>query len=512
MTLDTPDTNTAPDRSNSTPPELDDRETVRRRPITHVRHVIERWVVPIWITLRVLAVDISAIVTNDSVGYIGRGLDPFSQGLVGQGYRQVGYAVWLWTSDRVAGFFDWDRLFGVALLQRAILLAAILLAWWILRWWSAPFVLLATAPTFVVHADLVLNEGLLMSGCVLMVAGAVVAFRRPGITDRHPILYLSVLSLLAFLMATLKLQYAALLLFGAAAAAVICVREVLSWRRAAVPLASALVAILAMSAGQAFENRSETGVFEPVSEQARADWYGAYQVVFTLHPENKSKPELSEFYAEGNLYTFLHGLEQEEGDYQVRRPIIEDRVEALFEAANTSARSEQVQAFFGAFSGGRMDDIAGIINGSLDPNGRHRATYNGVLNRDLQLVTDRANNGIEPGELSIGPLSDVVPAPIGDHRGFMRWIGPLSAIFLLASFVGRGSHRLLAAAALTMMVGVAGVLGSAYIDNARYLLGPISGLLLAALAVASMTIPELASRLRQRLTTGSTSNESEILK
>lgn len=510
MTLQTESPDAAPEQPTETDPARPrpDLRRVSDARAAVILRVVERWVIPIWVSLRVLSVDVSAIVTNDSVGYIGRGLDPFSQGLVGQGYRQVGYAVWLWFSDRVAGFFDWDRLFGVALLQRSILVATLLLAWWVLRWWSLPFIVLATSPTFVVHADLVLNEGLLIPGCGLMVAGAVVAFRKPATSDRHPIFYLSALSLLGFLMATLKLQYAALLFYAMAATAVICVRGTVTWRKAAIPITTALFAVLAMSVGQAFENRSETGVFEPVSEQARADWYGAFQVVFTLHPENKSKPELSEFFAEGNLYTFLHGLEREEASYRVRREIIESRVDALFDAANTSPRQEQFQAFVGAFGGGRMDDITGIINGSLDPDGPPRATYNGVLNRDLELVIERVNNGRDPGELSIGPLGNVVPAPIGDHRWLLKWIGPLSAMALLLSFVRRGTHRFLAAAGLTMMVGVAGVLGSAYIDNARYLLGPVSGLMLAALATASLTLPELLSQLR-RTNSDSHSHESK---
>ena len=122
---------------------------------------------------RFLAVDIAGIVTNDSLGYLQRSQDPLAAGFVTQGYRQAAYPLVLAISTWVGDLVGWDAIFGMALLQRTMLAGAIVVTIWAMRWWSVPLVALFTSATYVIHADYLLPEGLLVPLCVL--CGAVLA-------------------------------------------------------------------------------------------------------------------------------------------------------------------------------------------------------------------------------------------------------------------------------------------------------------------------------------------------
>ena len=125
--------------------------------------------------------------------------------------------------------------------------------------------------------------------------------------------------MLAALCAALKLQYAALLAPAAAIGWMLHRDGLVTRRLGIVALASASLFVGVLTVAQSFENRSELGVFEPIAERHRSKWWGAWQVVFVHHPDNVDDPALAEYYDDGNLYTFLHGVEREVPDYQQRR-------------------------------------------------------------------------------------------------------------------------------------------------------------------------------------------------
>jgi len=442
------------------------------------------WVVVTWIVTRVLAVDITAIASNDSLGYVTRGKSPFGRGFIVQGYRQVGYPIYLWFNDRLASIVDWDRLFAVALVQRAVLLGGVLLLWRSLRWWSLPMLAFVLAPTYVVHADLLLNEGLLIPGSLLYVACVAAVFRHLDSVQTHASRWAIVLFALPVALATMKLQYASYLALSLAATWLL-VGDGLVTKRLLKQLVGAVVVILSLLClVQSIENHRETGVFEPVSEQARADWYGSYQIVFTLAPENRERPELAQYFADGDLYTFLHGIEAAEPSYVVRRSLIDDRVEAMFEAAGMSRREQQLRSVWGALGGGRMDDLTAIIDGALAGE-RPRYGFNRLRN-DPERALLITNDGEEAGRLSVGPLVEISPSPIDDHREWKAVYGYGAFGVLAISLVVPGRHRYLAAATLLSALAGSVVLGGAFIDNARYLLGPITVTGVSALIVLSM--------------------------
>ncbi len=255
-----------------------------------------------------------------------------------------------------------------------------------------------------------------------------------------------------------------------------------------------------LTVAQSFENRSELGVFEPIAERHRSKWWGAWQVVFVHHPDNVDDPALAEYYDDGNLYTFLHGVEREVRNYEERKEIIEARTEAMLKAAGLSPRGEQLNALFGALRGGRSDDLARVIDRTLaaDPGDPMiRLAPNAVYQEfGAEAVIDRYNDGLRPGIMTTGPVFDFSQRVV-DHYGVWRSRASILALLAMAaSLFVRGRHRPIAIGVLAMMAVVALAMASGYTDNARYLLGPLVialvGGMLAIRALALSTVARAA--------------------
>ena len=304
------------------------------------------------------------------------------------------------------------------------------------------------------------------------------------------------------LSASIKLQYAALILVAAAIAWLVYGDMLISRRFAFTAIGSTAFFLALLSTVQALENRAELGVFEPVSERARAEWYGAWQAVFGLHPGNRDEPQLAEFYDGGNLYTFLHGIERAEPDYPTRARIIRDRVEEMFEAADTTPRAEQVAALLGAMRAGRLDDLDGTVDRVLDaPDGdsMERISFNSQFSTDggATIVAD-LNGGANPGVVTTGPLVDFTQRLLPDHRGHRGVLAVAALVMMVAGFTVRGRHRVAAASVLGSVVLIALALSTGYIDNARYLLGPLALMLVGATLAVRATSLHVATLIEQR--------------
>jgi hypothetical protein len=295
--------------------------------------------------------------------------------------------------------------------------------------------------------------------------------------------------------ATIKLQYASLLFLAVAAGVLLVGDSLLTKRTAIVVLATGfgLVAILALA--QAFENRSEQGVFEPVSERARLEYYGAWQATFTLRPSNQHKHALARFYDNGNLTTFLYDVETSEPSYPARARIIRARIADMFEIAGTTKRREQLASFLGTFRGGRIDDLSGLVDRALAADQPNERTHlNSLYKSDGEDGVLRAvNDGHSTKVVSVGGLFDRVADPLSDHRPYRGRVGIISLILVLIGIAWRGRQRLLCIAATLTMCAVGAAMASGYVDNARYLLGPLTVLAVAAsVTVASLAPPATA--------------------
>jgi hypothetical protein len=453
----------------------------------HTRLHLPPWAGPLTLglfVLRALTVDVAGIVSNDSIGYLSRSFDPLSYGFVVQGYRQAAYPVWIhivsW-SDPIVGV---DTIFAVAMTQRAMLLMAIVALWGALRWWAVPLLVIITSATYVIHTDFVLTEGFLVPGCVLAGALAASVVTGSGVGARHPRASLVAVTALAVVLGATKLQYSAVLLLACSIAWLAVRDRTVGLRSALVTLSVGAVLVAGLAVAQMVENHHELGAWEPVGEQARAEWYGAWQAVFVVHPENQTKPELAEYYEGGDLYVFLHGIEAAEPDYVIRSAIIRERVADLFAAAGTSRRREQFSAFVGAIKGGRTDDLAGItsrVRGDGADALAARLTVNGLARaQGTDTLLERVNNGESTEVMTIEAVTGRLQRLLYDYRPARSWLGVGALVLALGSLAVPGRHRLYVAASTLLLVSMSAVLASAYIDNARYLVGPMTISLIGA--------------------------------
>lgn len=469
-------------------PEIDGTEDIGWRSWRQRAHLL----VPLFFVARVLATDVAGVVTNDSLGYFSRASeDTFGEGLVVQGYRQIAQPLWIVFTDTLGDVVGWDRIFGVAIMQRSVLIVGVLLVWWALRLWAIPVLMIVTTPTYVVHADFVLPEGFLIPWCLVAAGLTANVVGRAEFTRQYPTAVAVASGSLAFLLATIKLQYASLLCLTAAISWILH-REGLLTRRvaiAAVVVPLALTATLALA--QSFENQRDLGVFEPVSERARAEWYGAWQAIFVAEKENRTDPAQAEFFDEGNLYTFLKDLESSEPNYEVRVQAVDERIDEMFAAAGTTHLRQNINSFVGGLQAGRTDDIAGIVNSALaatpaDQSGRLTLNFVGAEG-GAPAVIERVNEGRPSGVLSTSVVFRRFGRLYEDYRPLKAVYAMTGVIVLALSLMVPGKHRPTSLAGLALIGSVAAALGSAYIDNARYLLGPTTiVIVLATCAVRSV--------------------------
>lgn len=456
--------------------------------------------VPTFFIARVFATDIAGVVTNDSLGYFTRAAsNPFGEGLVVQGYRQVAQPLWITFNDFLGDLTGWDRIFGVAIMQRSILLVGVLLVWWALRAWSIPVLLIVTTPTYVVHADFVLPEGFLIPWCLVAAGLTASVATSADFTRRFPTAVAIASGSLAFMLATIKLQYASLLCLTAAIAWILTHEGLLKRRTAIGSIAVPFVLVALLAVAQSFENQAELGVFEPVSERARAEFYGAWQAVFVVDPENRTDPAQAEFFAEGNLYTFLHGLEGAEPNYEIRAEVLAERVDAMFTVAGTTRSRESVKAFLGGLQAGRTDDLAGTVDRALtatsaDQSARLSGNFVG-RSGGTPAVLEAVNESRPSGVLSTSVIFRRFGRLYEDFRPSKAIFATTGVLVLLSSLLIRGSHRPTSIAALALIGSVSAALGSAYIDNARYLLGPTTiVLVMATVAMRSVSMTLRSTR------------------
>ena len=441
--------------------------------------------------LRAVAPPVGGIVTSDSVGYLERSLHPLSHGFVVNGYRQAGYTVWIHALGWLGEPFGLDTVFSVALAQRLTLLLGVGLLWGALRFWAIPVLLLVTSGSFVIYTDYILMEGFLVPAALLVAAlGASIA-TGSGVAARHPRAAFVACSAIAVAMGAAKLQYSVALLLACAIAWLI-VRDGSAGRRfALVTLGVSGLLLGGLAVGQAVQNHKELGAWEPVGERARAEWYGAWEAVFRVDRDNESKPSLAEYYDGGDLYVFLHGIEATEPNYLTRQREIRSRVAAMFVAAGTSRRREEAAAFLGAVGGGRTDDVAGITNEVQDGGVEGLRKYMARGNRrpNHAAVVAAVDHGRKTRVLSTGGTFTWLQSFLDDYRPSKGWLGYGAALLTLLGCAVRGRHRAYAIASTVSLGAVCGILASAYIDNARYLVSPMTiSLVGATLSLRAMAL------------------------
>lgn len=422
---------------------------------------------------RVLAVRWTPIVTEDSLGYLERARSPLSTGFVVDGYRQIGYPLWLWFVEHTTAPLGFDRLFGIVVAQRLLLVLAVLALWRVLRLWSAPVLWFVTSAGMVVTSNFVLNEGVLFSLAMLAAAavlGAVTTVapltgvRPPARPGRWLVVAMAVVSVAT----VLKLQY---VLLGLPIVPTLWALQPRGLRMKPVLAAGGAMALLltVMVVGQTLENSREYHDPTPVSEQAHAQWWGAYRTVFHTDPETAERPGVQRFRGDG-FESFYFPLIDSEPDYRVRRELAERQIDDLFAAAGTSREREHWKAFRGGLAGGRHDDLSFYLPPVFSGPPETGLTINSAA-RDLgtDALLDEVNDGRTPGDLTPGGVVTVVQRVGADQRWLYPGLAVLSLLIAALGWTLGGRERWIGpAAALGHVLSVA-LLATGFIDIQRYL-------------------------------------------
>ncbi|HEY6635929.1 MAG TPA: hypothetical protein VI141_10000, partial [Acidimicrobiia bacterium] len=412
--------------------------------------------------------------TNDSLLYLdySRSLDTF--GWVTGGYRQFGYPLYLALVRGSADLIGVEPLFAAAIIQRGLLLGAVVLAWLHWRWWSLPFVLLLLTSETLVYSNLLLIEGLALPLAALMVFPTIYCLRaiRDGsyVEKRRTVLMLA--TLVALIALTLFSLRFTLLVFGAVPLALTIAFWPTELRRSVAAilagfiLAGALIT-LAMSA----ENHQEWGVFSPSAYSAPVRYYYAWMLVFRVHPENQTNPDLAEFYDEGRLREFITSVWLDETTHEEKWALYDQRTDAMLDAAGISIMGSRLTSMAWSLAGGRVNDVGSALD-LIIPATRadiERAMYlNGYYEENGAAAFEERYNEGRMGEAVItNAIGRPLPSP--GTRWVIALLLPASLIVMLAG-LWRPTTRLLAATGLTVVLTQAIGMGWIRSDNLRFLL------------------------------------------
>jgi hypothetical protein len=456
---------------------------------------------------RILAVDVVPVITNDSVGYLTHALEPFSDGLVWVGYRQVGYQAVLATERLVSGVMGIEPLLFIAVAQRALLIIGGLYAVWLFRWWSIPLLAVITFPRVVAYSNFILTEGIAVP-LSLLVGLALVhvlmlgrldrwtwltsrAHDPPGrfrLSQRQSRVLLVIAAALLMLLVLIKYQSGALVLPFAAVMYLTAQRQ--GERRFVITLGSVfLLALVFVSLGMSMENRSEYDDALPISRGLRNAYWGTYQLVFNLHPETRQNSEVADLYADGNTFAFIRHVESEFAGYPEQRREFEEAIDRLLGAAGLDRRREQLRATWGALRGGRHDDIAAIVDRIVEGpgSGVHSLIRSSGIVRERGDAVFARYNREAPVEAVL--TSALVPSWLRRavvDRPFTI-VGPVAlALVIVGAVVDKGDRLFFLATASSVLVSAA-FLGYLLVDNHRYVLAALVFVLPAATLALMVT-------------------------
>lgn len=424
--------------------------------------------------LAVFSLNTFPVLTNDSLLYLdySRSLDTF--GWVTGGYRQFGYPLYLALVRGTADLVGVEPLFAAAIIQRGLLLGAVVLAWIHWRWWSLPFVFLLLTAETLVYSNLLLIEGLALPLAALIVFPTIYCLRacRDGsyVEKRGAVLVLvAVVALIALTLFSLRFT---LLVFGAVPLAL----TIAYWRTELRRSVTAIFAVFILGAAlitlaMSVENHEEWGVFSPSAYSAPVRYYYAWMLVFRVHPENQTDPDLAEFYDEGRLREFITSVWLDDTTHEEKWALYDQRTEAMLDAAGISIMGSRFTSMAWSLAGGRVNDVGSalalIIPATRD--GIEQAMYlNSYYEENgAAAFEDRYNEGRMGEAVITNAIGRPLPSP--GTRWVIAILLPTSLIVMVAG-LWRPATRLLAATGLTVVIAQAIGMGWIRTDNLRFLL------------------------------------------
>jgi hypothetical protein len=344
-----------------------------------------------------------------------------------------------------------------------------------------------TAPDLVGYTNFVLAEGisvplvlllgLLMTHAALLLSGRRLPLegRRPtdsdqATLDHRSLRLITVLSAVGVVTLTL-LKYQSIVFVFPLLAGLFAMHRKAELKRFSVLVAVAIVTVLSVtSLAQSLENRSENDDFFPLSRGVRNAYWGAFQNVFSLHPENRTNPNLEEFFDAGSPWPFIREVESTYQTYPEQREVFENAINGMLEAAGLDKRPEQARAAWASMRGGRIDDVAEFIlemRSATAANVYDLIHSNGIADergRSGYLTEYNGGQAIEP--VLTAPLFPTFSGLLA--RPLLQWIGPLMIITMLVAAALDARNRIFLFATVIAGMATFGVLGALLVDNYRY--------------------------------------------
>lgn len=441
--------------------------------ITRVATVTLFVIVGVLVLTTVLALNLFPVITNDSLTYIdySKSLDRY--GLVHAGYRQFGYPGFMAVSS-VGSLLGIEPLLTVAILQRLLLVIGVAYAVWLWRWWSVPIVAFALSAETIAYTNLLLTEGLtvplaLVLACTTAHFLKLRADKRIAASPRLAMILVGLVAALALAMLAIRFPFA---VFGICPLVVVLGARGTSIKRYAWAVFGGYIVLsLAIVGLVSAENATEYGDFSPSTRGARTEYWAAWSVVFKAGPGNASKPELTEYWDSGTPYGFIREVESMDIPYSQQATVYEQAIDDMLATAGIGPWESRIQSFFGSLTGGRLDDLTGIIAAAISAGGANvdAAIYQNsyALERGVEAFADRYNDGEAPDALITEQLALVAAQPIAPI--LVRVALPLSIVGLMIGLMNRRA-RGLAVAGLAVVLVYSMLIGFIRADNYRFLL------------------------------------------
>jgi len=339
----------------------------------------------LFVLYRVFSLDIYAALPNDATRYVKEAvtntyfIDPL-QIVQLRGFKFPGYPIYLSIWHNIAPFLPIDGLTLMALSQR--LLLGISLIWLFLNmgFFSIPLVLLFSSNIFLAQSNILYTEGMSIPMAILFAISLVNIYRlrnKDNILSSYKFWLLFLLMTVSFVFLILtKLTHAAFTLPLLTLAFNIKhqgLKPKVSRTKVAWPVIALISVISIYILAVSFDNKKQFGKFTPIMGHERVLYFGLWNDVFYIHPENIDKPELAEFYDNGSPYGFLHRVDKECGgkyQFMCSSASQDKRTDELLERVGYSLTAARIRTALTGIIGGQKSELNPWRDNIVQSNGQ----------------------------------------------------------------------------------------------------------------------------------------------
>lgn len=320
------------------------------------RSVLLRFIVSILVCL--LFSPVMVIVTNDSFSYLGQAISNSIEWPISFGFKQAGYAIYLWILDEVSSFisvsiFQLHFVAGLFFLSLAIASVPIKQLWlWLVFLFFTITLVMNVLPA-------ILPEHLLILLCLSNASITLYILSH----DENINVKALVLGLLTtVIIIEVKVSAGLMSVPFIYIAARSCLKDLAQnkYRSSVICILFGLLTLLQIGIAS-FNNLEEFGTFTPVTNTERIKIWG---LDYSIRSEGKASI-LSDIY-KGDIYSVIHPAE-EKYDYDDRKVIFESTMDEMRKASNLSHQDVMLQQLIDAiFSPVKMNDIGGVFRRALN--------------------------------------------------------------------------------------------------------------------------------------------------